>query len=130
MAETMRAIGSFDGLPVSDERCLVDVELPVPQLRPQDVLVRVQAVSVNPVDVKLRASLDGRDTPTVLGYDAAGVVEAIGASGDARSGSATRCSTPATSAGPVPTPSCRRSTSGSSPNGRERSASPTRRRCR
>ena len=44
MAETMRAIGSFDGLPVSDERCLVDVELPVPQLRSQDVLVRVQAV--------------------------------------------------------------------------------------
>jgi NADPH2:quinone reductase len=79
MAETMSAIGSFDGLPVSDERCLVDVELPVPQLRPRDVLVRVQAVSVNPVDVKRRASLERSDTPTVLGYDAAGVVEAIGA---------------------------------------------------
>ena len=78
MAETMRAIGSFDGLPVSDERCLVDVELPVPQLRSQDVLVRVQAVSVNPVDVKRRASLPHSDAPTVLGYDAAGVVEAIG----------------------------------------------------
>ena len=57
MAETMRAVGSFDGLPVSDERCLVDVELPVPQLRSHDVLVRVQAVSVNPADVKRRASL-------------------------------------------------------------------------
>jgi NADPH2:quinone reductase len=80
MAETMRAIGSFDGLPVSDERCLVDVELPVPQLRSQDVLVRVQAVSVNPVDVKRRASLERSATPTVLGYDAAGVVEAVGPS--------------------------------------------------
>jgi NADPH2:quinone reductase len=80
MAETMRAIGSFDGLPVSDERCLVDVELPVPQLRSQDVLVRVQAVSVNPVDVKRRASLERSATPTVLGYDAAGVVEAVGQS--------------------------------------------------
>jgi NADPH2:quinone reductase len=78
MAETMRAIGSFDGLPVSDERCLVDVELPVPELRPQDVLVRVQAVSVNPADVKLRADLEHSATPTVLGFDAAGVVEAIG----------------------------------------------------
>ena len=79
MTEAMRAIGSFDGLPVSDERCLVDVELPVPQLRPHDVLVRVQAVSVNPADVKRRAALTPSDTPTVLGYDAAGVVEAIGA---------------------------------------------------
>jgi NADPH2:quinone reductase len=78
MAETMRAIGSFNGLPVSDERCLVDVELPVPQLRSHDVLVRVQAVSVNPVDVKRRATLPHSDAPTVLGYDAAGVVEAIG----------------------------------------------------
>jgi NADPH:quinone reductase len=75
----MQAIGSFDGLPVSDERCLVDVELPVPDLRPHDVLVRVQAVSVNPADVKRRAALTASDTPTVLGYDAAGVVEAIGA---------------------------------------------------
>jgi NADPH2:quinone reductase len=80
MADTMSAIGSFDGLPVSDERCLVDVDLPVPQLRHHDVLVRVQAVSVNPVDVKRRASLERSATPTVLGYDAAGVVEAVGSS--------------------------------------------------
>jgi NADPH2:quinone reductase len=79
MTKTMQAIGAFEGLPVSDERCLVDVELPVPELRPRDVLVRVQAVSVNPVDVKRRAALEPSDTPTVLGYDAAGVVEAIGA---------------------------------------------------
>jgi len=78
MSETMRAVGSFDGLPVSDERSLVDVELPVPRLRSHDLLVRVQAVSVNPVDVKRRASLKPSVTPTVLGYDAAGVVEAIG----------------------------------------------------
>jgi len=78
MSETMRAVGSFDGLPVSDERSLVDVELPVPELRSHDLLVRVQAVSVNPADVKRRASLKRSATPTVLGYDAAGVVEAIG----------------------------------------------------
>jgi zinc-binding alcohol dehydrogenase family protein len=78
MAETMRAIGSHEGLPVTDPDCLLDVELPVPKLRPRDVLVRVEAVSVNPVDVKRRAGLTRRDAPTVLGYDGAGVVEAIG----------------------------------------------------
>jgi len=74
----MHAIGSYGALPVSDPQCLVDVELPEPELRPRDVLVRVQAVSVNPVDVKRRAALEQSETPTVLGYDAAGTVEQIG----------------------------------------------------
>lgn len=74
----MRAIGSYDGLPLSDPRCLVDVELPTPELRPRDVLVRVHAVSVNPADVKRRAGLGRSETPVVLGYDAAGIVEAVG----------------------------------------------------
>jgi NADPH2:quinone reductase len=74
----MRAIGSYDGLPISDPRSLLDVELPTPALRSRDVLVRVQAVSVNPVDVKRRAGLDHSDTPVVLGYDAAGIVEEVG----------------------------------------------------
>jgi len=74
----MHAIGSYEGLPISDARSLVDVELPVPTLRPRDVLVRVQAVSVNPVDVKRRAGLKPSETPIVLGYDAAGIVEDVG----------------------------------------------------
>jgi NADPH:quinone reductase len=74
----MRAIGSYDGLPLSDPQSLVDVELPTPELRPRDVLVRVQAVSVNPADVKRRAGLGHSETPVVLGYDAAGIVEEVG----------------------------------------------------
>lgn len=74
----MRAIASYEGLPISDPRSLVDVELDAPELRPRDVLVRVQAVAVNPVDVKRRASLEPSETPTVLGYDAAGIVEEVG----------------------------------------------------
>jgi zinc-binding alcohol dehydrogenase family protein len=74
----MRAIGSHDGLPISDPQSLIDVELPTPRLRPRDVLVRVQAVSVNPVDIKRRAALEHSDTPVVLGYDAAGIVEEAG----------------------------------------------------
>jgi zinc-binding alcohol dehydrogenase family protein len=75
---TMTAIGSFAGLPIENPDALQDLEMPVPELRPHDVLVRVEAVSVNPVDVKRRGSLPPSDTPVVLGFDAAGVVEAIG----------------------------------------------------
>ncbi|WP_238007251.1 zinc-binding alcohol dehydrogenase family protein [Dactylosporangium sp. AC04546] len=54
---------------------LQDVELPDPAPGPRDLLVRIEAVSVNPVDVKQRASGESK----VLGYDASGVVAAVGA---------------------------------------------------
>ena len=58
---------------------LTDVELDVPTPGPRDLLVEVRAVSVNPVDVKLRGgALPGGEGPQVLGYDAAGVVLAVG----------------------------------------------------
>ncbi|MBM9504070.1 zinc-binding alcohol dehydrogenase family protein [Actinacidiphila acididurans] len=78
-AQTMEAVGSYRGLPVDSPGSLQDVVVPVPRLRPRDVLVRVRAVSVNPADVKLRASLPASRDPRVLGFDAAGVVEAVGA---------------------------------------------------
>ena len=74
----MHAIASYDSLPISDPQSLVDVELPTPELRPRDVLVAVQAVSVNPVDVKRRSGLGHSDEPVVLGHDAAGIVQATG----------------------------------------------------
>jgi NADPH:quinone reductase len=55
----------------------VEIERETPQLRPRDVLVRVRAVSVNPVDTKQHAGLAAGRTKQ-LGYDAAGVVEAVG----------------------------------------------------
>lgn len=75
---TMRAIASYRGLPVEDRDSLLNVEVPVPELRPHDVLVRVQAVSVNPADVKVRAGLRRSTVPRVLGFDGAGTVEAVG----------------------------------------------------
>lgn len=75
---TMSAIGAFGGVPTSDPRSLQDIEIDTPQLRSHDVLVRVHAVSVNPVDIKRRQGLAESDQPAILGYDAAGVVEAIG----------------------------------------------------
>jgi NADPH:quinone reductase len=75
---TMNAIGSFEALPIDDARALQDVSVALPDLRARDVLVRVNAVSVNPVDVKQRAALAPSTDPVILGYDAAGVVEDVG----------------------------------------------------
>jgi zinc-binding alcohol dehydrogenase family protein len=77
--ETMRAVAYRKALPITDPASLEDVELPVPTPGPRDLLVRIEAVSVNPVDVKLRAGADPGGEPRVLGFDAAGVVAAVGA---------------------------------------------------
>lgn len=76
----MKAIGARSSLPVSNPDCLIDFETDVPPPRPLDLLVRVQAFAVNPVDTKIRASLGSTPlaSPRILGWDAAGVVEAVG----------------------------------------------------
>ena len=75
----MKAIGLTKYLPITDSASLVDLELPKPEAEGHDLLVSVKAISVNPVDVKIRAPKDGvEDPPRVLGWDAAGVVEAVG----------------------------------------------------
>ncbi|NUT58993.1 MAG: alcohol dehydrogenase catalytic domain-containing protein, partial [Agromyces sp.] len=75
---TMRAVAATGALPLDDDRALADVELPLPELRPHDVLVEVAAVSVNPVDLKMRMRRAADAPPIVLGYDAAGTVVAAG----------------------------------------------------
>ena len=60
----------------TDIASLNDIELPRPSPTGHDLLVRVEAVSVNPVDTKQRKA--GSPTPRVLGWDAAGTVEAVG----------------------------------------------------
>lgn len=75
----MKAIGYHVPLPISDENAMVDLDLPRPQPGPRDLLVSVRAVSVNPVDVKQRAgAAPPEGLPRVLGFDASGVVEAVG----------------------------------------------------
>ena len=76
----MRAIGYTQSLPIDDPQSLVDLDLPKPEATGRDLLVEVKAVSVNPVDTKIRqrrADPDGK--PQVLGWDASGVVVAVGA---------------------------------------------------
>lgn len=76
---TMPAVAYRKSLPVDDPDSLLDVELPVPEPGPRDLLVRVEAIAVNPVDYKVRANTDPGGDPKVLGWDAAGTVVAVGA---------------------------------------------------
>lgn len=71
----MKAVG-YQGT----EKGFVDlkVERPVPQ--GHDLLVRVKAISVNPIDTKVRARNPQPEEPLVLGWDASGIVEAVGES--------------------------------------------------
>ena len=74
----MKAIAYIEhGLPIDDPLALVELELPTPEPGPRDLLVEVRAVSVNPVDTKLRRGAAVQQ-PRVLGFDAAGVVRAVG----------------------------------------------------
>ncbi|WP_019937636.1 zinc-binding alcohol dehydrogenase family protein [Bordetella sp. FB-8] len=74
----MKAIAYIrNDLPADDPQSLIDVELPVPEPGPRDLLVSVRAVSVNPVDTKVRRGA-ATTTPRVLGWDAVGTVAAIG----------------------------------------------------
>ena len=75
----MKAVALTRYLPITDPESLFNVDLPKPQAAGRDLLVRVEAVSVNPVDTKVRAPKpDVEKTPRVLGWDAAGVVESVG----------------------------------------------------
>jgi NADPH:quinone reductase-like Zn-dependent oxidoreductase len=71
----MKAVALTRYLPISDPASLVDVTLPDPVPTGHDLLVRVAAVSVNPVDTNQRApSAKVEAQPRVLGWDAAGTV--------------------------------------------------------
>lgn len=76
----MKAVALTRYLPIDDPQSLVDVEIPKPAAPAgHDLLIRVEAVSVNPVDTKVRSPKPQVEAqPKVLGYDAAGIVEAVG----------------------------------------------------
>ena len=75
----MKAVALTHYLPINDPKSFLDVDLPTPTPVGHDILVAVKAVAVNPVDTKVRAPKDlVEETPRVLGYDASGVVEAVG----------------------------------------------------
>ncbi|XP_075973326.1 zinc-type alcohol dehydrogenase-like protein SERP1785 [Anticarsia gemmatalis] len=79
LPKTMRAIGLYKYLPITDVNSLIDLEVNLPSYSKSDVLVEVKATSVNPIDTKQRAPKPNVEaTPRILGWDGAGVVVAKG----------------------------------------------------
>lgn len=75
----MRAIGYKTSQPITATDALIDLDLPQPEATGHDILVEVKAVSVNPVDTKVRRNRAPENgAARVLGFDAAGVVKAVG----------------------------------------------------
>lgn len=75
----MFAIACDRYVPLPAAAAFLELDLPRPEPGPRDLLVRVRAVSVNPIDTKVRRSFgEGIPEPRVLGWDASGVVEAVG----------------------------------------------------
>lgn len=74
----MKAIGYNQAGPITAPHALVEFEAETPELGPRDLLVEVRGISVNPVDVKVRAIMGPEKGTKVIGYDAAGVVREVG----------------------------------------------------
>lgn len=78
----MRAVGLYKYLPIEDPQSLIDLDIPQPNnpTSGHDLLVAIKAISVNPLDTKVRRGLIPitvqieKNTPRILGWDAAGEV--------------------------------------------------------
>ena len=75
----MKAVAYLQSLPIDHADALLDADLPEPTASGRDLRVRVSAISVNPVDTKIRRGVTPTGgQPKVLGWDAVGVVDAVG----------------------------------------------------
>jgi zinc-binding alcohol dehydrogenase family protein len=75
----MKAVGYLKSLPITDADSLVDIDIPQPIATGHDLLVKVKAVAVNPVDYKIRLNMPAEDDEhKVIGWDAVGEVVATG----------------------------------------------------
>lgn len=75
----MKAIGYTQSLPITDANSLIDIELPMPEASGHDILVKISAIAVNPVDYKIRQWMAAENGEhKVLGWDAVGEVTAVG----------------------------------------------------
>lgn len=77
----MKAVGIKKSLPIEEQESFIAFETKIPNPGEHDLLVKIKAVSVNPVDTKIRISAAKNkelEEPKILGWDAAGIVEAVG----------------------------------------------------
>lgn len=76
---TMKAIGYTQSLPINDAESLKDIELSIPVASGRDLLIKVKAIAVNPVDYKIRQNVAAEKGEfKVIGWDAVGEVMAVG----------------------------------------------------
>lgn len=77
----MKAIGYKQSLPITELASLIDIELPQPTAAGHDLLVRIKAIAVNPVDCKIRQNVTASENKhKVIGWDAVGEVISVGES--------------------------------------------------
>ena len=76
----MKAISYIDGMDHGFQNPLVDIEKAMPSLKDRDLLVRIKAISVNPVDTKVRRNPVAVGNTRILGWDAVGEVVEVGSS--------------------------------------------------
>ncbi|MGX7151224.1 zinc-binding alcohol dehydrogenase family protein [Enterococcus ureasiticus] len=74
----MKVVGFFEGLPIENEASFIDGYKQIPIPGPQDILVKVKAVSVNPVDTKVRQTTRKQNQLNILGFDGVGEVVSVG----------------------------------------------------
>ncbi|GAA4323361.1 zinc-binding alcohol dehydrogenase family protein [Pontixanthobacter gangjinensis] len=77
----MKAVGFKKSLPIEDSESFIDFESDKPKPGKRDLLVKIKAISVNPVDYKVRQSAakdKELDEPKIIGWDASGIVEDVG----------------------------------------------------
>lgn len=77
----MKAVGFTSSLPITDDKSFEAFDIPKPVATGKNLLVKIKAISVNPVDYKIRQNSAKDillDAPKIIGWDAVGVVEAIG----------------------------------------------------
>ncbi|HQT38699.1 MAG TPA: zinc-binding alcohol dehydrogenase family protein [Acidocella sp.] len=74
----MKAVAFTHSHPITHEDALRDIEIPAPSPKGRDLLVEIKAVSVNPVDTKVRRNDEPLGETRILGFDAAGTVRSVG----------------------------------------------------
>ena len=77
----MKAVGFTKSLPIGESESFIDFETDKPVPGKRDLLVKIKAISVNPVDYKVRQSAakdEELDEPKIIGWDASGIVEEVG----------------------------------------------------
>jgi NADPH:quinone reductase-like Zn-dependent oxidoreductase len=73
-----KALGFYEGRSLDDPEVFIEKEFPMPTCQANDLLVEVQAVSVNPIDTKRRQTTTLSEKFHIQGYDAVGIVHEIG----------------------------------------------------